>query len=458
MASVSLAVTAAQRGDAEVNPSGLMGGVAARDITPPPNVQMWGYGDRKGPSTGTLDPLHARALVLKAGDQTVAIATMDLGRVPRPTVLDKVRMRVKKAGVTHAIFTASHTHGGPVMEMDDAPHVRDIADKLAECIEEAASTLQPVKIGVGPAAFDVSHNRRRITPDGKCEMLWRNEKKLPTTPVDHEATIIKFETMDGKSFATVVHFACHPVVLGPDNLEYTADYVGELCRIVKEKTGAECLFLQGGCGDINPYLDKTPRDKGGVESMHAVGKECADAVLAALPDIIASEPPAGSLEYSEKMVEVGTRWDFSNPKQQEVFRGVYGRIFDSYLADLKKDLAVPLSVLLINGGIALAFVPGELFTRHQLDLKTHAPLWPEAGTTQPGRALLVGYANDFHLYFPTVKDAAAGGYGGVAATYVGLGAGEKLVLEAQVEIGRLAKRLKDFCSPDDFKVVDAKTS
>lgn len=458
MASTAFAVTAAQRGDAGVNPSGLMAGVAARDITPPPNVQMWGYGDRKGPSTGTLDPLHARTLVLNVDDQAVAIATMDLGRVPRPKVLDEIRRRVKRAGVTNVIFTASHTHGGPVMEVDTAPHIRNIADKLAECIEEAASTLQPVKIGVGSVAFDVSHNRRRITPDGKCEMLWRNEKKLPTSPVDHEATIIKFEAADGKSLATVVHFACHPVVLGPDNLEYTADYVGEMCRIVKEKTGAECLFLQGGCGDINPYLDKTPRDKGGVESMHAVGKECADAVLAALPRITASGPPTASLDYSEKMVEVGTRWDFSDPKQQDVFRGVYGRIFDSYLADLKEDLAVPLSVLLINDEIALAFMPGELFTRHQLDLKMHAPLWPEAESTQRHRALLVGYANDFHLYFPTVKDAAAGGYGGVAATYVGLGAGEKLVLEAQVEIGRLTKRLKDFCSPDEFKVVDAKTS
>lgn len=465
------AAAAAPSGDAQVETSPLLAGIAVRDITPPPGVPMWGYSDRKGPSTGTLDPLHARALVLKAGDQSIALVTMDLGRVPTPRVLDEIRAKVKDAGVAHAIFTASHTHGGPVMEMDDDPHVKMIAGKLAECIEEAAKKLQPVKIGIGSTWFDVSHNRRVITPDGKCEMLWRNEKKRPTSPVDREATIIKLETADGKPFASLVHFACHPVVLAGDNLEYTADWVGEMCRVVKAESGAECLFLQGGCGDINPYLDKTPRDEGGVDAMHSVGKSCAEAVLAALTSMKLDAVERASLAYSEKLVEIGTRWDFTDPKQVEVFRDVYGGMFDRYLKGLTADLAVPLSVLIINGEVSLAFVPGELFTRHQLDLKRFAPVWPTLPVAYQGgdpgialelanrrRALLVGYSNDFHIYFPTILDAAAGGYGGVAATYVGLGAGEKLVLQAQAEIGKLTGKLKNFCSPEDFQVVDAATA
>lgn len=464
--SSAVIAAAAQSGGGDVKDGKLLAGVAVRDITPPPDVPMWGYGDREGPSTGTLDPLHARALVLKVNEAAIAIVTMDLGRVPTPNTLDRIRERVAHDGITHAVFTASHTHGGPVMEADEAPHVKAIAEKLTECIRDAAKMLTPVKIGVASATFDVSHNRRLITPDGKCEMLWRNEKKRPTSPVDREAMIIKLDTLDGDPFAVLVHFACHPVVLAGDNREYTADWVGEMCRIVKEKTGTECLFLQGGCGDINPYLDKTPRDKGGVESMKSVGKECADVVVAALPLIETSAPSTPSLAYSEKMVEVGTRWDFSDPKQVEVFRGVYGGMFDRYLKELKPDLAVPLSVLLVNSELALAFVPGELFTRHQVDLKKYAPLWPElpgvgndpvdADMAGRRRALLVGYSNDFHIYFPTMLDAAAGGYGGVAATYVGLGAGEKLVLEAQAEIGKLAGKLKDFCSAEDFVSVDAK--
>jgi len=48
-------------------------------ITPPHGFPMWGYASRKDkPCTGTLDPLHARALVLKAGDGKIALVSLDL--------------------------------------------------------------------------------------------------------------------------------------------------------------------------------------------------------------------------------------------------------------------------------------------------------------------------------------------------------------------------------------------
>jgi neutral ceramidase len=462
---------AAETAEGEENAmSGFMAGVAVRDITPPTGVPMWGYSDRPGPSTGTLDPLMGRALVLRAGDTTTAIVTMDLGRVPKPPVLDRIRERARRAGVQHVDFTASHTHGGPVMEMSDAPHVQTIAERLGECIEDAVAGLKPVKIGIGPVFINVSHNRRIITEDGKCLMLWRNAERRPTSPVDHWATVIKLETESGSPLAAIVHYACHPVVLGPDNVEYTADYVGEMARIVKETTGAECLFLQGGAGDINPYLDKTPRNEGGVESMRSVGNECAVAVISAWNSISTETPAQPSLAWSEKMVEVGTRWDFTNPDQQTIFRTVYGRIFDAYLTDLQRDLSVPLSVLVINRDIALAFMPGELFVQYQLDLKVHAPVGHFTGKHGFGqggfgremavisdhrKALLVGYSNDFHIYFPTVLGAAAGGYGGTTATYVGVGAGDKLVMEAAIEIGKLTNSIRPVCTLEDFQLVEA---
>jgi hypothetical protein len=37
------------------------------DITPDDLVVMWGYADRSGPATGTLDPLYAKILLLDDG-------------------------------------------------------------------------------------------------------------------------------------------------------------------------------------------------------------------------------------------------------------------------------------------------------------------------------------------------------------------------------------------------------
>ncbi|HMX27139.1 MAG TPA: hypothetical protein PKC13_16175, partial [Blastocatellia bacterium] len=58
----------------------LRAGASRVDITPPPGVEMWGYFDRSGPATATLDPLFARVLVLDDGRQTIALITLDLGR------------------------------------------------------------------------------------------------------------------------------------------------------------------------------------------------------------------------------------------------------------------------------------------------------------------------------------------------------------------------------------------
>jgi neutral ceramidase len=420
----------------------LLAGVASRDVTPDPGVPMWGYSNRKEPAKGALDKLFAKAVVFRGSGQTVALVVIDFGRVPIDSVCDRIRTTLKPKGIDHIIFEATHTHGGPIMESDDAPHIKRIELGIVEAIVEAAGKLKSARVSVGTTTIDIAHNRR-VIKGGECYMLWRNEKKIPTEPIDHEATLIKIEDSDGKSLAALVHYACHPVVLGADNVQYTGDWAGEMCRIVKEKSGAECLFLQGGAGDINPYLDKTPLDQGGLDSMRRVGSEAAGNVLAALAELHGDSNTTGSVDFSEKKVAIGTRWDFNDPSQQQIFRSVYGGLFDKYLAMLNKDLACPLAVLVLNKKVALAFMPGELFVQYQLDLKSHSPLAP---------ALLCGYANGFHLYFPTLKGAAAGGYGGIVATYVGNGAGDRLLAEALIEIGNLSRKIKPKLDPADFEL------
>jgi hypothetical protein len=175
--------------------------------------------------------------------------------------------------------------------------------------------------------------------------------------------------------------------------------------------------------------------------MRATGRTAGNAIVTALSGIESAAPANPAIEFVSKMVDVGLRWDMTDPKQLEVFRGVYGDRFQLYLDRMSKQLPVPITTLLLNGEHGFAFTPGELFTQHQLDLKHQSPL--------PG-SLLCGYADDFHLYFPTIRDAAAGGYGGSAATYVGVGAGEKLVSEAMIDLGRMTGKLKFFLGPAEY--------
>ncbi|MEK7793140.1 MAG: neutral/alkaline non-lysosomal ceramidase N-terminal domain-containing protein [Candidatus Hydrogenedentota bacterium] len=420
-------------------------GVAVTDVTPPVGLVTWGYGSEAPKTTGVLDPLYARALVLRAGDDTLAIVTLDLGRPPLPDRVAAIRKRAAKAGVDYVLITASHTHQAPPMDVDE-PYTRTIADQIGDTIEAAAAKLAPARIGVGRTTIDIAHNRRKILANGQCMMVWRNAEMVPLGPLDQEAGLIKIESESGGLMAVLVNYACHPVVLSWDNTQYSADWVGEMARVVKQETGAECMFLQGGCGDINPYLDKTPLAEGGLESMHTVGRTAGYRVVHALHSFDAQAPATPSIRVTESRVEVGTRWDLTDPKNQKTLRGIVGdAMYNKYLTKLKPDLSVPVQTILLNDNLALAAMPGEMFAQFQLDLKTHSPV---------NDTFLVGYANEFHVYFPTIKDSVFRGYGAVMNTYVGLGAGHKLITQSLLDIGRLMGRLSPDPTPEDFVILE----
>src|SRR5207249_2735334 len=74
-------------------------GAAKVDITPPIGYPMWGYASRKDkPCEGVRDPLHARALILKAGETKFALVSLDLGRAPTRDSMKRIRAKLKPDG------------------------------------------------------------------------------------------------------------------------------------------------------------------------------------------------------------------------------------------------------------------------------------------------------------------------------------------------------------------------
>src|SRR5437660_7516695 len=118
---------------------GLKAGAAKVDITPPIGYAMWGYGARHdAPSLGVLDPLRARALVLATDKERIALVSLDLGRAPTRQSTAAIRARVRAAvGIDHLFLVGSHTHHGPVIELDNWPspkdsYVRQLEQKLGD--------------------------------------------------------------------------------------------------------------------------------------------------------------------------------------------------------------------------------------------------------------------------------------------------------------------------------------
>jgi len=424
---------------------GLCVGVGVRDITPAPGLPLWGYSNRLGPATGTLDPLYAKTVAFRVGEMIVAWVVLDLGRVPMPGDCDEIRRRVSDTGVRHVVFHATHTHHAPTMELIEGDPRKTLLAGIEASIREAVSNLTLARLGFVHAEIDIAHNRRKLTKDGRCFMVWRNEARVPTSPVDKIATVIKFDSEDGKPLAVLVHYACHPVVMDASNLEYSGDYVGTLTRIVSGMTDAPCIFLQGACGDINPYLDKTPLEEGGIDSAFTTGRIAAEAILAALHGIRMESAEHPSLGFAETMVKVGTRWDFNDESQRELIRGIQSRLFDRYMKNLTPDLSVPVCALIVNNELALVGMPGEYYVQFQIELKRIALV---------RHSLICGYVNDYQAYFPPIAHAAAGGYGGTMASFVGVGAAERMFAESQILLFRLLGRITPTCSLEDFVIHD----
>ena len=422
------------------NAQSFKAGVARADITPPPGVELWGYGDRSGPATGTLDPLFARVLVLDDGRQAVAVVTLDLGRSFGQPQMTSVRERARRIhNVNEVMFIASHTHSGPVIDedYDQVPEWEKRAlDKIVEAIGAARGRLTEARLGVGYGQAILGHNRRYIQSDGRVKMLWRNSTGQPTGVIDPSVGVIRIDDRQGVPLAILVNYACHPVVFGPDNLRYSADYPGAMARVVEASWNDRpvCFFLQGAPGDINPLLDKTPLAENGDAEMRQVGEKLGHEVARVSHSIQTASPATPELAYLSEEMHFKNRW--SQESLRTAIMAAYGpNPAKRYFRYLNDPIAAPVSTLVINRQIALVGLPGEPFVGLQLLLKQRSPL---------AATFLCGYTNGYIGYFPTLRDAVAGGYGAnTIVTRVEVGSGERMIDRGLIQIYRLLGKLRN---------------
>jgi hypothetical protein len=420
-------------------PAQLRAGTARAEITPPLGSQLYGYGARgTAVSTAVHDPLFAKALVLADGASTIAIVNLDLGSFGR-RYAEAVREKVRAAaGIETVLLVASHTHSAPRFDEGfpsaDRPWLRELEQRVAGAVIEAAAKLEPARLRLGEGTLDGCHNRRRVHDDGTVEMLWANRGGEPTSPIDQRVTVLALDRADGTALATVVGFACHPVVLGPENLELSADYPGAMMAAVESAAGGQAMFLQGAAGDTNPNWDKTPPAEGGFERMQELGRALAAEVLRVRPG--ARELEATPIATRRRVVRLEPRWDLESPAVREAFVSQGGeRIFEYYRQRFAIERDAEITTLLLGPSLGLAFFPGEFFVEHGLRLRqTTRTLLPHV--------LFVGYTSGELGYFPTIEAAAQGGYGATEGTLVEVGAGEKLVDRALVDLLELAGKLR----------------
>lgn len=352
---------------------------------------MTGYTSiRDMPAQGVHDALWARALVLDDGDTSLALVTLDLiglnpGRLPE---------RIRARNVDHLLLAATHTHGGPlVLDLRvpfgenrdwpvEAPYLTWLEDRIVEIVCLARDRCREVRMSVGHGTADISFNRRQYI-DGAVEMVWgkNRERSHDWGPVDSELGVWRLDEVDGRPFALLANYACHPVVMGEPNRLLTADFPGAaMDYLTQQFPGVMPFFLQGGCGDLDPYID-VQDDFAAVQSQgQELGRDIAKLYRTMGPYATGQ---AGDLEPEpilswQELHQTFER--FEKPGTQELCFGV----------------------LRVGAQLAFVTLPGEPFVGLQLDLKARSPV---------PHTFMLGYTNGYAGYFPTRQANLEGGYG-----------------------------------------------
>ncbi len=409
-------------GVCETQCAGLRAGTAEVEITAPVGYPMAGYGARKDVSTGVHDPLFARVLVLKTEQTSVALVSLDMALFFSNRVFTEAK---EKYGIDHVIVSCTHTHSGAMPKVSGIfdfesflkdPWYRRTEDTIIAAIGKASLNLFDARAGAGRGSVYLGHNRRQVNEDGSVTMLWRNTERKPTNPVDPTVRVVRIDDEGGNPRALLVNYACHAVVMGPDNLEFSADYPGYMAAYIKKELGEDCmpLFLQGAAGDINPYHDKEPLTEKGFKAAEEAGVALGEEAVKAARRIRMTEKPV-SLKVSEKVLRFSHRYD------------------------PEKSSEAGMITVLVNDDIALCGIPGEPFVQHQIDLYRRS---------QIDNTLFLGYiyagkGSPFVGYLPTIRAAIEGGYGASYATLLEVGAGERLVDQAVITIYELLGMLPD---------------
>jgi hypothetical protein len=293
----------------------LRAGAARTIITPPKKIYTIGYGDRTKGNIGVHDDLTATALYLDDGGTRLAIVAVDI------LCLNEYIVDSMRAGVGDGIalvVCCSHTHSGPIGYADkhsgrlEQRYIDSLVENVSQAVRQAAADARPAKLGWSQGEAFIAVNRREKQADGTM-IIGEDPKGV----ADRSLQVVSVTAEDGERIATLVNFACHGTVFGPDNLLISADWIGVMRSEVEKELGGLGLFLQGATGNLNPKMGWGKDDCW--DMAVSQGKAVAQAVSAAVKSKV--EPiKAAPLAITRREIWLPFRAKAETPKPPTTYR------------------------------------------------------------------------------------------------------------------------------------------
>jgi len=366
-------------------------------VTPQESCFMGGYGMRRQKSEGVLDELKCTAVLLEIEGKPVIFCDVEILMITTEIVTAVKERLHEKYGIQPEMVTiaTTHTHAGPEIRSERLPMFDEETDdgfwrRYQDFLKE--KIFSTIAACFEQELLEVDASYRTV----KIEGLYGNRNGIGK-PEDKEVTLIVF-TKENRVVAAIVSIACHPTVLGAQNLQISSDLLGYISRGVKERLGVYPLMMQGASGDMS---NRNYRQGHDAQELTRTG----EGILAQL---FASEELA-PLNLTEPVVEE-YHWETTYPVDKAALKALQAQIreqmsieenYDKHKILLSSDYAIDLKLkndaitacfnaaIIRLGDMEICKQPGEMFSRFGMKIKA---------ASKAKLPLIWGYADDYGGY------------------------------------------------------------
>ena len=248
----------------KTEPKLFRAGVGRAVVTPPVGFVI--DGPEHGPrmSTGIMDDLLTRVVVLESIGTRVVLISLDLWGLSSALCAAIKTAAGEAAGVdpNSVWLTVTGNATSPPLWREDAQYTAYNAylpEQVAGAVRVAVQSMEPASMGsTGTLLPDVSTFTAGAGRPGNAALF-----------------VLAINRADGSGIARIVNFACPATILGPLTV-WSADYPGYASWAIEQNGGGLTLFSQAPSYDIRPYdwWDDNPEpthSERTAQDVHAMG-------------------------------------------------------------------------------------------------------------------------------------------------------------------------------------------
>ena len=380
----------------------MRAGFGKSDLTPSLGVELTGYGyylERRALSL--QDPLYARAVFVETEDDRLLLISCELLGLNRHICAD-VAAYAARYGVKpeNFIIVSVHTHTGPSVKYHegcgypDPDYVSTVAGRICSAVDEAYADLAEVtNLSHVSLPLEGDYIYNRANPDG---------------PVDRTVRGLIFDRA-GKKPIAAVSAACH-CVFRRISTAISADLAGEVNAFMAEKD-YESLFLNGLCGDIDPWKptpERTTECAKLITDTFMAGQTALPLTLktGAIPFTLRLTPVTADDIRSAALVAVENAGGEDQPAAKVALIWKEEMLEKLDRLSCEEPISVKYAVI---GGLPVIALPFEGFTVIGMEIRD---------ILDRQDALTLGCAEELLGYLPTRDDIKRGAYAALESTFL----------------------------------------